>query len=142
MPSTPWDDQLRDLLGDHRWQEYAADEHRRDIATVLASAHDDGFDVPALITRAVTCREWEDDPTSPARRVSSVLRYRITSIMASSSDLQRDPDSALPSEVAGVVAGAAAPFGAGSSPHDAETASARPPSRIGRRASRHEPTRD
>jgi hypothetical protein len=72
-PSTPWDDHLRDQLGDHRWQQYAGDKRRPDIATLLSKAHAAGHDVPALITTAVTCREWEDDPTSPSRQVGGVL---------------------------------------------------------------------
>jgi hypothetical protein len=39
--------------------------------------------VPALITQSVSVREWEDDPTSPSRRVGSVLHYRLKAAIAS-----------------------------------------------------------
>lgn len=135
VPSTPWDDHLRVQLGDDRWRQYAGDERRRDVAETLTRAHDDGYDVPALITEAVNCREWEDDPTSPARRVGSVLHYRIRSVMASSGSARRGPDGTLPSEVAAAVASAAAPAGSHSTAAPpADTASTRPPSRNARQA--------
>ena len=134
MPSTPWDDHLRDQLGDHRWQEYADDGCRRDVATMLTSAHAHGYDVPALITEAVTCREWEDDPTSPSRRVGSVLHYRVKSIMDSGRSPQRGRDGTLPPEVGALVAGATAPAGTRSAAHRADPVSTRPPSGMGRQA--------
>jgi hypothetical protein len=105
MPSTPWDDQLRDRLGDHRWQQYAGDERRRDIAALLTRAHAAGHDVPALITQAVSAREWEDDPTSPSRRVGGVLHYRLKAAIASS----KPEGHGLPPQVADVVVGGIAP---------------------------------
>ena len=67
MPKTPWDDQLRELLGEQRWKQYAGDERRRDVAASLTQAAADGHDIGALLTRAVNCREWEDDTRSPSR---------------------------------------------------------------------------
>jgi hypothetical protein len=104
MPTTPWDDHLRSQLGDHRWQQYAGGGRRRDIATLLDKAHAAGHDVPALITQAVTCREWEDDPRSPSRQVGGVLHYRLKAAVASSTAV-----GGLPAEVAKAITSATAP---------------------------------
>jgi hypothetical protein len=131
MPSTPWDDHLRGLLGDRRWQQFAGDERRRDIAETLTRAHASGYDVAALLTEAVTSREWEDDPRSPARRVGGVLQYRIQAAIASCGSAQRRPEGTLPSEVATVVTSAIAPADdrATGAAHSPDSPAARPPSR-------------
>jgi hypothetical protein len=109
MPETPWDRHLRELLGEHRWDEYATDERRRDVAAQLAGAAADGHDIGALVTAAVNCREWEDDPKSPSRRVGSVLLYRVRGAIASGEFKTVSTDGRLPSGVAQVVARSAAP---------------------------------
>jgi hypothetical protein len=109
MPRTPWDARLRDLLGEHRWNEYAVDERRRDVAAQLARADADGHDIDALITAAVNCREWEDDPKSPSRRVGSVLLYRVKGAIASGEFKTVNTDGRLPSGIAQVIARSAAP---------------------------------
>ncbi|HEX6523329.1 MAG TPA: hypothetical protein VF070_25515 [Streptosporangiaceae bacterium] len=114
-PESPWDDRLRELLGEHRWDQYATDERRRDVAAELTSAAANGHDIGALITTAVNCREWEDDPTSPARRVGSILHYRIKAAIASGEFKTGSKHGQLPSEIARVVARSAAPA---SSTHD------------------------
>jgi MobA/VirD2-like, nuclease domain len=111
VPVTPWDDRLRELLGEHRWDQYAADARRRDVAAQLTTAAAEGHDIDALITEAVTCRDWEDDPTSPSRRVGSVLQYRIRRAIASGEFRIASRDSQLPSGIAQVVARSAAPGG-------------------------------
>jgi hypothetical protein len=120
IPSTPWDDHLRNQLGDHRWQLYAGDGRRGDIASLLNKAHAAGHDVPALINRAITVREWEDDPRSPSRQVGGVLHYRLKAAIASS----MPGSGSLPAEVARTVASATAPAGthAGASQRTAEPA--------------------
>jgi hypothetical protein len=80
---TPWDEHLRGQLGEQRWRQYVGDQRRRDMAELLARAHAGGHDVPALIAQSVNAREWEDDPTSPSRRVGSVLHYRLQAAIAS-----------------------------------------------------------
>ena len=82
VPVTPYDDHLRTELGEQRWQQYAGDERRRDIAARLTQAAGEGHDVPALISEAVTCRKWEDDQISPARRIGPILLYRIDAAIA------------------------------------------------------------
>lgn len=109
MPRTPWDDRLRDLLGPDRWNAYAADERRRDVAARLTQAAADGHDISALLARAVTCREWEEDPVSPSRRTGSVLHYRIKGLIASGTFKTTSPGSQLPSEVAQAVSRSTAP---------------------------------
>jgi len=91
---TPWDEHLRAQIGEHRWRQYASDERRRDVADLLARAHADGHDVPALITHSVKAREWEDDPTSPSRRIGSVLHYRLRAAIASGRGLPQQVDHA------------------------------------------------
>jgi len=109
--STTWDDHLRDQLGEHRWQQYAGDNRRRDIAKLLIEAHTAGHDVPKLITDAVTSREWEDDVRSPSRQVGGVLHYRLRAAIADSGQAGRSPGGALPAEAAKAVASATAPAG-------------------------------
>jgi hypothetical protein len=115
MPVTPWDKQLQDLLGLDRWNEYAADERRRDVAARLTQAAADGHDVGALLTKAVTCRDWEDDPVSPSRRIAGVLHYRVQGLIASGGFRSTSRDSQLPSEVAQAVSRSTAPA---RDPHD------------------------
>jgi hypothetical protein len=109
MLVTPWDKQLRDLLGQDRWNEYAADERRRDVAARLTEAAADGHDVGALLTEAVTCRDWEDDPVSPSRRIAGVLHYRVQGLIAGGGFRSAGGDSQLPSEVAQAVSRSTAP---------------------------------
>ncbi len=111
VPVTPWDNRLRELLGEHRWDQYVGDARRRDVAAELTTAAAEGHDIDALITEAVTCRDWEDDPTSPSRRVGSVLQYRIRRAIASGEFRIASGDSQLPSGIAQVVARSAAPAG-------------------------------
>jgi hypothetical protein len=106
MPRTRWDDQLRDLLGQDRWNQYATDERRRDVAARLTQAADDGHDIDALLTQAVTSREWEEDPVSPSRRTGSVLHYRIQGLIASGTF---KTTGQLPAEVAQAVTRSTAP---------------------------------
>jgi hypothetical protein len=109
MPGTPWDDLLKNLLGERRWGQYATDERRRDVAARLTEAAADHHDVAALLTTAVNRRQWEDDPTSPSHRVGGVLHYRISDLIASGEFQARNQDSQLPSSVAQAVSRAAAP---------------------------------
>lgn len=109
VPGTPWDHHLKELLGAERWREYATDHRRRDVAALLTRAAADDHDVGALLTRAVTCREWEDDPTSPSRRVAAVLHYRVKSLIASGECRTGTVGHQLPAPVAQAVGRAAAP---------------------------------
>jgi hypothetical protein len=111
MPQTPWDGHLKDLLGSRRWEQYAADPRRRDVAAQLSAAAADGHDVGALLTRAVNSRAWEDDPRSPSRRVGGVLHHRIEAAIASGEFKPAANGSGLPPSVAQAVANAAAPAG-------------------------------
>jgi hypothetical protein len=117
---------LRTLLGERRWQQYAGDPRRRDVAELIAGAHRAGRDVDALLTAAVTSRPFEDDPLSPARSVADVLRYRLQRELS-----RGEPDGPatpqLPGQVADVLAHGTAPVGTG--PHDPRTdpASRQPP---------------
>jgi hypothetical protein len=65
--ATPYDGMLRELLGEDRWQEYAADLRRHDVSRLIYRAHSTGQDVGELLTALVTMRPFEDDPRSPAR---------------------------------------------------------------------------
>ena len=103
---TPYDGKLRSLLGEDRWQQYAGDPRRRDVAALLTDAAADGRDVNKLLTAAVTMRLFEEDPQSPARRVAGVLHYRIQRALAA-------PRDGLPAEVAGTLSHAMAPAGSG-----------------------------
>jgi hypothetical protein len=75
--ATPYDGKLRDLLGEDRWRQYAADPRRHDISRLIRRAHSAGQDVGELLTTLVTTRPLEDDPRSPARSVAGVLGYRL-----------------------------------------------------------------
>ncbi len=108
-PVTPWDPQLHKLLGDRRWQQYATDKRRQDVAALLTRAAANGHNVDALLTAAVTRREWEDDPVSPSRQVGGVLRHRVEAAIASGEFTSTSQTTRLPSEVAQVVAQATAP---------------------------------
>jgi hypothetical protein len=92
---TPYDEELRKLLGDERWDKYAADPRRNDVARLIVRATDQGRDVKALLTHTVTQREFEKDPHSPARRVAGVLHHRLTAVLATSKFLP--PGGAGPS---------------------------------------------
>jgi hypothetical protein len=83
--TTPYDAKLRELLGESRWREYAGDQRRDDVAEMIIQAQARGHDVDALLTDAVTCRPFEDDPDSPARRVAGVLHHRIRTRLARAS---------------------------------------------------------
>jgi hypothetical protein len=122
MPETPWDDLLKNLLGEQRWGQYATDERRRDVAARLTEAAADHHDVAALLTTAVNRRQWEDDPTSPSHRVGGVLHYRITGLIASGEFQTHSQNGQLPSPVAQAVTRAAAPAHDGPRPaHDTGT---------------------
>jgi hypothetical protein len=140
-PVTPWDDQLKNLLGRKRWDEYATDDRRRDIAARLTRAAADGHDIDALLTKAVTYRDWEDDPVSPSRRVASVLHYRVQGLIATGEYKTAGQDRQLPSEVAQAVSRSTAPARdhRDNSPHPAHSSetppkprSAQPPPGQGR----------
>jgi hypothetical protein len=61
---------------------------------MIIEAAAQGRDVNKLLTDAVTCRRFEDDPTDPANRVAGVLHYRIKARLAHS-DLPEEADSTL-----------------------------------------------
>jgi hypothetical protein len=127
MPQTPWDGRLKDLLGGRRWEQYAADPGRRDVAAQLTAAAADGHDVGALLTRAVNSRAWEDDPQSPSRRVGGVLHHRIEAVIASGEFKRAANGSGLPPSVAQAVANAAAPAGSQNDTAHQGTAAEAPP---------------
>jgi hypothetical protein len=116
MPVTPYDARIRELLGHRRWEQFAADDRRRDVAGQLTTAAADGHDVDALLTHAVTCRAWEDDPLSPSRRVGGVLLHRVETAIASGTFKNTATGDGLSSEVAQAVTNAAAPPGSGQKP--------------------------
>lgn len=93
---TPYDDRLRELLGDERWQKYARDPGRADVAGLIFQAEQQGRDVNAMLARVVSERAFEDDPRSPARRIAPILRHRIQAALASSESSQ--PETAAGSE--------------------------------------------
>jgi hypothetical protein len=109
VPVTPYDARLRDLLGQERWDQFATSSRRRDVSEQLTTAAAQGHDIDALITHAVTCRDWEDDPRSPSRRVGGVLHHRIEAAIASGEFKSTTSGGGLPSDVAQAVANAAAP---------------------------------
>ncbi|HXL94477.1 MAG TPA: hypothetical protein VN969_36560 [Streptosporangiaceae bacterium] len=138
MPVTPFDTHLRDLLGEHRWIQYAADEKRRQVAELITTAAAEGRNVPALLTQAVTCRDWEDDDQSPSRRVASVLHYRVKGAVASGDfppgqvPDSRLPDSPLPDGLGELIARSTAPASENRAPaaqHKAAAATPPPPNR-------------
>ena len=124
MPETPWDDLLKNLLGEQRWGQYATDERRRDVAARLTEAAVGHHDVAALLTTAVNRRQWEDDPTSPSHRVGGVLHYRINGLIASGEFQTGSQNGQLPSSVAQAVSRAAAP--AHDVPHPAHDTGTQP----------------
>jgi len=111
---TPYDARLRELLGQQRWDQFASDRRRNDVAGQLTKAAAQGHDIDALITDAVTGRKWEDDSRSPSRRVGGVLLHRIEAAIASGKFKSAGTANGLPSEVAQAVANAAAPAGSSS----------------------------
>ena len=113
MPATPWDEQLRDLLGDRRWGQYAASARRHDVARLLTDAHDGGHDIDALLVKAVSSRDWEDDDRSPSRSTGGVLHHRVKALIATGEFQVVGSSGKLPSQVARLVAHAAAPAAAG-----------------------------
>jgi hypothetical protein len=74
---TPFDGKLRELFGERRWAMYATDPARIVAAAAITDAARAGYDVPALLARAVDRRAWEDDRISAARSIAGVLAYRI-----------------------------------------------------------------
>lgn len=106
VTQTRFDAKLRSLLGEDRWRQYAEDERRAAVADLINAAAAEGRDMDALITYIVTCREFEDDPVSPSRRVAGVLNYRIKAVLAGREFL---PESDLPASASDLVAHAAAP---------------------------------
>jgi hypothetical protein len=94
--TTPHDATLRDLLGPDRWRQYAEDPRRAAVAQLITQAAADRRDVPALLTQVVTCREFEDDPYSPARRVAGVLHYRLRAALADNTTTDRKGQAAPP----------------------------------------------
>ncbi len=86
-PRTPYDDRLRELLGEQRWEKYASDPRRRDVAGLIGQAASQGRDVDALLVHVVGIRPFEDDPRSPARRVAAVLHHRIEAVLGTSTFL-------------------------------------------------------
>ncbi|MBV9450722.1 MAG: hypothetical protein JO345_33010 [Streptosporangiaceae bacterium] len=133
VPATPWDDRLRDLLGDQRWGQYATDNRRRDVAEQLTWAAAAGHEVDALLTKAVTSRDWEDDPISPSRRVGGVLHHRIQAAIASGEFKATGTCGELPPDIAQVVANATARNGSqAAAHHTSSTTEAPPPARNSR----------
>lgn len=123
---TPYDGKLRDLLGEERWQQYAADPKREAVATLLTQAAADGRDVDDVLTQAVTMREFEQDPVSPARRVAGVLHYRIESVLADKPE--PEPRQGVPDGLSAVLSNAQAPTGSGpKTPVQPDQAHATPP---------------
>jgi hypothetical protein len=51
--ATPYDDLLRDLLGEQRWAAYAADPARIAAAAALTDAGRAGYDMPALLGKVI-----------------------------------------------------------------------------------------
>lgn len=125
-PVTPFDGKLRSLLGEERWQQYATDPRRRDVATLLTEAAASGRDMDDVLTKAVTMREFEKDPVSPARRVAGVLHYRIEAVLAGKSET--GPQQDMPVDVTEVLSSAQAPVGSRpKAPAQADAAQATPP---------------
>jgi hypothetical protein len=75
--TTPYDDHLRQLFGEQRWDKYVADPARIVAAAAITDAVTAGHDVPAILTKVVRQRDWEDDQVSSARSLAGVLAYRI-----------------------------------------------------------------
>jgi hypothetical protein len=124
---------LRALLGERRWQHYADDGRRSAVADLLTQAAAEGRDMNALVTHIVECRKFEDDETSPSRRVAGVLYYRLRSALAgdkfppgnnSGGDIPHDP---------GDLAGRSKAPATGSQPSASRTGRV-PPPRAAKRA--------
>jgi hypothetical protein len=76
---TPYDDLLRELLGEKRWAWYAQDKARIAAAAAVTDTDRSGiYDMKQLLTRAVSRRAWEDDSVSPAASIAQILHYRVT----------------------------------------------------------------
>jgi hypothetical protein len=103
---------LRELLGEHRWQQYTADPRQHDVAELITRAHRDGRDVDALLTTAVTSRPFEDDPVSPARNIADVLHYRLQRELSHPEPNESRATPQLPGQIADVLAHGNAPAGA------------------------------
>jgi hypothetical protein len=103
---------LRELLGEHRWQQYAADPRQDDVAELITRAHRDGRDVDALLMTAVTSRPFEDDPVSPARNIADVLHYRLQRELSHPEPNESRATPQLPGQIADVLAHGNAPAGA------------------------------
>jgi hypothetical protein len=103
---------LRELLGEHRWQQYTTDPRQHDVAELITRAHRDGRDVDALLTTAVTSRPFEDDPVSPARNIADVLHYRLQHQLSQPAPNESRATPQLPGQVADVLAHGNAPAGA------------------------------
>jgi hypothetical protein len=106
-----YDAKLRELLGQQRWDQYATDRRRSDVAARLTTAAAQGHDIDALLTHAITSRDWENDPQSPSRRVGGVLLHRIETAIASGRFTSTGNSDGLPSEVAHAITSATAPPG-------------------------------
>jgi hypothetical protein len=113
---TPYDGTLRDLLGERRWQQYAGDGRRAAVADLLIEAGAEGRDMKALITHVVEFRKFEDDETSPSRRVAGVLHYRLKSALASGKFPPRDPDALADRSKAPATSTQPSPFRTGQVP--------------------------
>jgi hypothetical protein len=74
---------LRQLLGEQRWAAYAADPARIAAAAAITDADRAGYDMPALLTKVIHQRRWENDARSPSQSTARVLYYRVTREMAS-----------------------------------------------------------
>jgi hypothetical protein len=103
---------LRELLGEHRWQQYTADPRRHDVAELITRAHREGRDVDALLVTAVTSRPFEDDPVSPARNIADVLHYRLQRELSQPEPGGSPAMPRLPGQVADALAHGNAPAGA------------------------------
>jgi hypothetical protein len=110
---------LRELLGEHRWQQYTTDLRRHGVVELITRAHRTGRDVDALLTTAVTSRPFEDDPVSPARSIADVLHYRLQRELSHPAPNESRATSQLPGQVADVLAHGNAP--AGARPQDSRT---------------------
>jgi hypothetical protein len=74
--TTPHDDHLRQVFGEQRWAKYAADPARIVAAAAITDAANAGHDVPALLTKVVYQRAWEDDQISKARSRTAELQQQ------------------------------------------------------------------
>jgi hypothetical protein len=118
-PPTPLqqhEDTLRELLGEHRWQQYTTDPRRHDVAELITRAH---RDVDALLTTAVTSRPFENDPVSPARNIADVLHYRLQHELSRPEPNESRATPRLPGQIADVLAHGNAP--AGTRPQNSRT---------------------